>query len=950
MKSPKRDYLLRGAVAAAVVGYFHLFSSIFPLHLADILDLLQSYGLWFVLGLIPIAVVVERWRILLKGQGLIFSRFYLARIWLSGYFLGFWAPRGLGRDVVRWYATANASGDGVRTGTVLVLERALSWVSLAACVALFAPGAFWALGVYPAKLRFGGLVLALIVVSFLFLSVLLQPRILQVAVSIVPVPLRFKNGINRIVDALLAYRETPSTLFMAVLLGIVEKVLLGCGVLLWCFDSKITMLKAILLTPVWSIRHILDFALINTTFDKVWWTMCYGSPVPDFSHAPTTATTNVTVIDVMIPGCAIVFLLWGLKVSWLQQILRPVHDYHLSREETSLYRWRILDAVLAGLGGGLLGGALCGLGESSWAYWWFMSGAEELHAFWWGSLMYGVICMPVGAVVALFFVYVYLVVGRFRHPGGTFAACLAGVVAMLFLVVGRFRFARDVLDDHPLSLVQIFVLLCLTVVLFLVIERAGSFFFTRLHFGRIKAVLVMLLVFVMVMGVGAGLNQALRVPVTAEPFAPSRTAQGPNVFLIVIDTLRADYLPLYGATGKASTPNLDAFAKDAVVFRNSFSQAPWTKPSFGTIFTGQYPGVHGAEGKASVLPEQAVTLAETLRDSGYYTQAFPNNRNLLPYYGLDQGFTGYDYLMPHLYFGASFSSERLAIYEVLRRVWIRSKLPHIDVEHFYRPAPEENAAALNWLDHNEVPRDMPFLLFTHYMDPHDPYMTQDPGGTGYASIVLGTNPDPDMYLEPMRAAYIDEVERVDKAIGEFMEGLRKRGLYDDAMIVFTADHGEEFYEHKGWSHGPTLYEEVTHIPLLIKFPGNRHGGEVNTGIARHVDIMPTILKAVGIPLPQTMDGIPLIDDSGAFNNQQTAYSIAETDFTGSVARSVRNLDAKLIRANKNNPRGLAPVEYYDLNKDPGELSNATGKGDPREEALSQELSTMMDYIRKHALK
>lgn len=947
MKSTKRNYLLRGAVVAAVLGYF----SIFPLVcLAEVLDFIRFYGLWFAFGLIPIAVAVERWRILLKGQGLIFSRLYLVRVWLSGYFLGFWVPHGLGKDVVRWYATADASGDGVRTGVVLVLERTLGWVSLAVCVMLFAPGGFWALGIYPAKLKFAGLVFALIVVSFILLSVLLQPRILRVVVSIFPVPSRFKNGINRIVDALLAYRESPSTLFAAVLLGVIEKVILGCGVLMMWFSAKVSLLKVILLVPVWWIRHILDFALVNTTFDKAWWPVFMGSPVPDLSHAQKTDISTVTVIDVMLPGCAIVFLLWGLKVSRVTQVLRSTQDCYLSPEETSLYRWRIWDGVLAGLGGGLLGGALCGLAEAGWAYWWIMSDSVELRSFWWGPLAYGYIFMPIGSAIALFFLYTYVVAGRFRHPGGTFAACLASVAAMLFLVVGRFRFARDVLGDHPLSMHQILVLLILMVVLFVMLERGGSFVFTRLSLGRVNAAILTGIVFVVLVGVGAGLNHALSVPAKQTFFTPSSGAKGPNVFLIVADTLRASYLPLYGAQDKAATPNLDAFAKDAVVFRNSFAQSSWTKPSFATIFTGQYAGVHGATGKASILPPQAMTLAEMMRDNGYFTQGFPNNRNLLPYYGLTQGFVGDTYLMPHLYFGASFSAERLAIYEVLRRVWIRSKLPHIDVEHFYRPASEVNAAALNWLDQNSLPKGMPFLLFTHYMDPHDPYMTSDPRGIGYASIVLGTNPDPDKYLEPMRAAYIDEVERVDKAVGEFMEGLRKRGLYDDAMIVFTADHGEEFYEHNGWSHGPTVYEEVTHVPLIIKFPGNHHGGEINAGIARLMDVMPTVLQTVGIPLPQTMSGVSLVDASGAFNNQQTAYSFAETDFTGSVAHSVRNLDVKIIRANKNNSRGLAPLEYYDLSKDPGERNNATGKGDPREEVLSQELTSTMDYIRKHPAK
>ncbi len=953
MKNGIKKCFPRGAVAAALFGLF-LYSQggcprfwdhpgfcsafLFPLVLSAPLLLLSA------------AAFIERWRILLKKQGLLFPWFYLARIWISAHFLGFWAPRGLGRDAVRWYATAHASGDGVRTGGVLLLERALGWVSLTVCFVLFVPGGFWALGIYPAKLRLGGLLFALLLLSFLVLSLLLQPRLLRVIFSILPLPLRARNTARRLVDALLAYRESPSTLGIAVVWGVIAQASLGFMLAPWLFCYNVPWFKALLIAPLSPIKHLINIALVNTTFEKVLVKVCYGIDMT-VSYSPLQHPPIITYnIDLLLPLGAIVFLLWGVKPSRVQHILRPACDYRLPPEETSLYRTRIFNGLLAGLGGGLLGGALAGLAEASWTYGWFMKGAEELRAFWWGPLTYGIVFIPMGAAMALFFIYLYLAAGRFRRPGGTFAACMAGVFSLLFLVVGRFRFARDVLGDHPLALPQIAALLCLSAGLFLLLERAGSFCFNRFHGGRLNAAALTLTLFVSIVGIGAALDNTLSAPVKPVPYSPLKTAQGPNVFLMVADTLRADYLPLYGAKDKAQTPNLDALAKDAVVFRNSFAQASWTKPSFGTIFTGLYAGIHGATGKASILPSEAVTLAEILRDFGYYTQAFPNNRNLLPSYGLAQGFTGYTYLMPHLYFGASFSAERLAIYEVLRRVWIRVKLPHIDVEHFYQPAQKVIAAALDWLDHKNIPSNTPFLLFSHFMDPHDPYMTQDPRGIGYASIVLGTNPDPAHYLEPMRAAYMDEVERVDHAMGEFLAGLRERGLYEDAMIIFTADHGEEFYEHKGWSHGPTLYEEVTHVPLLIKFPKNQRGGEVNTGIARHVDLMPTILHTVGAPLPQGMSGIPLLNAAGDFTNQPTPHSLAETDFTGNILESIRTLDEKLIRANENNPRGLAPIEYYNLRQDPGEVNNIAGQGDPQEPALTRELNAQLDFIREQAMQ
>ena len=605
--------------------------------------------------------------------------------------------------------------------------------------------------------------------------------------------------------------------------------------------------------------------------------------------------------------------------------------------EIAATRRKIANTLLAGMGGGILGGALAGLGEAAWMYGLWFVDQPELRMFWWGPLFYGAFFSGLGLAIGTGLVFVYLFFGRFRVASGTLALSTGATLAICLVVIGRFRYARDMLGERALNLTEIAAILVLALLLFVLAERILSLSLRRAPGSRRASIAAVLVAWALLIAGGAVFGAIKQRPETRPALAPVAAEGRPNIILIVADTLRADYLPVYSTKAPAKTPAIDAFARDAVVFKNSFSQAPWTRPSFGTLFTGRYPGLHGATGKASVMSPDEITLAEVLQSAGYYTQGFPNNRNLLPMYGLDQGFVGYDFLAPHLYFGASFSVERFALYEVLRRVRVALQRPRIDIAHFYRPAPGVNAAVEAWFDSRAFPAETPFFLYTHYMDPHDPYMTADQPGIGYSSMRLGNNPDPDLYRKPITYAYIDEIERLDAALGEFFADLKRRKLYDDSLIVFTSDHGEELYDHRGWSHGPTLYDEVTHVPIIIKFPRGQHAGAVNQDLARHIDLAPTMLRQAGITPPEAMNGIPLEDGAGTFLNGGTRESFAETDFTKVVATSVRTRDHKLIRANPANPRGLEMLELYDIQGDPSESRNLAGAGMVYEAALSQAL-------------
>jgi arylsulfatase A-like enzyme len=178
---------------------------------------------------------------------------------------------------------------------------------------------------------------------------------------------------------------------------------------------------------------------------------------------------------------------------------------------------------------------------------------------------------------------------------------------------------------------------------------------------------------------------------------------------------------------------------------------------------------------------------------------------------------------------------------------------------------------------------------------------------------------------------------MDEHIGRVFDAMKEAGIYEDSMIIFTSDHGEEFYDHGGWWHGRTLYEEQIHVPLIVKLPGSKHAGAVDDRLVRHVDLPSTILRVADIttraewpadapgdplPLPDAMEGIPLFGDGLDPRNATIQHAYAETDHEGNQVEAVRTLTHKYVEANEGNPRGLPPVALYEL---PDEATNHAGE-------------------------
>lgn len=349
----------------------------------------------------------------------------------------------------------------------------------------------------------------------------------------------------------------------------------------------------------------------------------------------------------------------------------------------------------------------------------------------------------------------------------------------------------------------------------------------------------------------------------------------PNVILITIDTLRADYLGCYGKTG-IETPTLDALAADGTRFTRAYCQAPMTPPSHASILTGTYPATHGVRDfTSSGLRQGFPTLAGILKRGGYRTAAFISAYVLDSVWGLGQGFDLYhDRFAPKEFHGTNPGNVQRKAGETIDRV-------------------------LEWLGGDQRG---PYFLWVHLYDPHHDYNPPEPYRSRYA-----------------RDLYAGEVAYTDRELGRLMGALKTRGDYDRSLIVATSDHGEAFGEHGESEHGFFVYETTIRIPLIIKLPRSSAATtRIVESIVETVDIAPTILQATRTGPATGMQGSGLVSAmlGKPIGASQAVY--AETfyprnTFGWSDLAAYGEGKYKYIEA----PR----PELYDLVSDPGEREN-----------------------------
>ena len=383
-------------------------------------------------------------------------------------------------------------------------------------------------------------------------------------------------------------------------------------------------------------------------------------------------------------------------------------------------------------------------------------------------------------------------------------------------------------------------------------------------------------------------------------------AKLPHVLIFLVDTLRADRLGCYGYD-RPTSPNIDRFAARAVRFEHAVAQSSWTRPATASILTGLYPHNHGARSRNHVLARDVAYLPEILRSIGYRALGVSSNSIAGPTFGFRRGFSHFKQLPENL------------------------SSPGIHI-----PAWRVVNETLEWLE--RIGPDDSFFVFMHAMDPHAPYYPPEPHRSRLAPDApagpLGTNMGK---LQPFEIPHLSdvydaEIATVDEHFGRLLEELDRRGFLDDTLVVFVSDHGEEFQDHGNHGHGSNLYREQIHVPLIVQLPARMRATVERSVVqeqVRQIDIVPTVLEAIGRPGLIETDGeslLPLMSSEGTRRKHRIAMSDLRNDGEA--------VDALLLEQDDEPRRKLIDYwsasfgeahQFFDTTNDPAELRNLRAK-------------------------
>ena len=382
----------------------------------------------------------------------------------------------------------------------------------------------------------------------------------------------------------------------------------------------------------------------------------------------------------------------------------------------------------------------------------------------------------------------------------------------------------------------------------------------------------------------------------------SHKASAPNVVLVVIDALRPDFLGCYGFD-RPTSPTIDDLASRGILFETAVAHAPWTKTSFATFLTSLYAFQHGVTDWESVLPDTIVTLPEELSSKGYSTAAVINMLGITGDFKVTRGFA--------------------KISEAAKRD---------------RNARSTTDDAIGLI--KEAPK--PFFVLVHYFDAHWPYrpapkyvdMVRREGDPDPFAPRLagqgrgGGDPDPTT-VEVEKILYSACIRSVDDAVARLETYLTEAGLKDNTILIVTADHGEAFWEHGAGTHGSSLHDEEIRVPLIISYPAKYKEAKRISSLARHVDLMPTVLDLAGTGSTGRWEGTslrPLVEHGRRGPDRDTVVpqnvALCESSLRKAPGtKCVRTAGAKLIIE-----PSTGRHEFYDLEKDRGEMTNLWGSG------------------------
>ncbi|MCX6567256.1 MAG: sulfatase [Candidatus Aminicenantes bacterium] len=398
-------------------------------------------------------------------------------------------------------------------------------------------------------------------------------------------------------------------------------------------------------------------------------------------------------------------------------------------------------------------------------------------------------------------------------------------------------------------------------------------------------------------------------------YVPEKTPL--NIILISVDTLRADHVGTYGYD-KPVTPRIDALAADGVVFENVYSTAPWTLPAHVSMFTGLNCVQHRVYSEHDRMDPRTTTLAEIMRGRGYATRAITSGGFVSSIFGFSKGFDEY----------------------------------HMDQADMMdaSQAAKTGYDAAQWIEKNA---DRSFFLFLHTYQVHSPYKSPKPYQTMFlrpdapwtrvdVTNILGGQggvykPLSESERANMIALYDGGIRFTDETLVQHVvDALRRHKLYDRTMIIVTSDHGEEFYDHGGWTHSHSVYDEIIRVPLVIKMPGSECRGRRYSSIVRLIDLMPTVLDVAGIPSEElSINGESL---RPVLRGKETGDRVFLAELAENILncqipqRLALNYGRRKVILNRAftpeqlefftaKPPSFPPVELYDLARDPGEQKN-----------------------------
>ncbi|MBN2563148.1 MAG: sulfatase [Phycisphaerae bacterium] len=420
------------------------------------------------------------------------------------------------------------------------------------------------------------------------------------------------------------------------------------------------------------------------------------------------------------------------------------------------------------------------------------------------------------------------------------------------------------------------------------------------------------------------------------------TYDGPvrHVIFVSMDTTRRDHFGCYGNQW-IRTPRIDALAAESIVFTDYMTVVPTTLASHTSLFTGKYPHTHGTPRNGFTVNQENVMLPEVLKRAGFHNIGFIASFALDSRFGFSQGFDHYD--------------------ETFDRLVTRPD----DLEYQdQRSAQSVTDTVIRYLDQTGIPADL--FLFVHYFDPHTYYAPPAPYDTLYQRPEAMSAAPPDLTAardelartegkatpaaETLAARYAGEVSYMDEHIGRLLDYLEARGILDESILIVTSDHGENFWEHPSYfNHGLTTYQTTMSAVCMIRMPGGVQGGTRVDEAAASIDVLPTVLKHLGLPVPAGVEGKALdLTGTGVASTPRVRFGQATKLWDGNTVRDTRSRSLLEARCAVQGDLKYIQTPYvhteelYDLSVDPHERNNLLIAPTSENAARAAELRERLD--------